>query len=667
MEGTQQRMKHWWTAWGWRHEPAGTTVRTVDNVPVVFQYGQPVPSFDVRADVPGERGYLDLDGRWRFAFDPDGAGTRDGWMSPLFDDSGWQVAEVPLPWDLYDTAGFGSYDGSRYGAGTAFRDGDAWYRVGFHAPGTWSGRFVKICFLAVNYAADVYLNGTFLGEHEGGHTPFAMDASAVIRPGTANLLAMRVYRRPWYRPGVPGPAAISCRTELPHKPVDYWPYAGITRGVFLEATAQVTVSKLVIDARHGRLAVAAVVFNHGTDNAHRRLVLYPGMDTGGAPVSRDLTLGPGEVRVVSAELPIPGAQPWSPAAPTLYRLTARLQASTPAGSADENGRPPAGGAERNRSAPDGLAARYGMRSVEVAGGRLRLNGEPVFLKGLNWHEETPERGRAMRRQDYDEILDVAADLGANFLRNCGYTRHPDFYRAADERGVLVCDETDNFWVECRQQRIQRRYGLSAALVAAMVWNQINHPSVVLWSLHNEAETSDRAIYRGWISQLRAVATGIDPQQRPVTWASATSGDPAFDLADVIGFNEYFGYFYGHDNDLGRILDIVHRQYPGSPILITENGSYADPGRHGSPSEAGTEEWQADKLRRHWRQVAARADRMAGYTYWLLKDYKQRMTYNHQLNGISAMGLITFDGRRRAAYTAFHDCRNPPSSHSRPGQ
>jgi beta-glucuronidase len=639
-------MTQWRPVSARRGEPAGTAVRTVDGFPVVFQYGQPVPSFDVRADVPGERDYLDLDGRWRFAFDPGDVGAGDGWMLGSLDDGRWQVVEVPLPWDLYDTAGFGSYDGSSYGTGTAFRDGYAWYRVGFNAPGTWSGRFVKACFLGVNYAASVYLNGALVAEHEGGHTPFAVDVSAVLRPGARNLLAVRVYRRPWYQQGVTG-AAINCSTELPHKPVDYWPYAGITRGVFLEATAQVTVSKLITSARHGRLTVAAVVFNHGTGPARRRLVLDPGAGTGGAPVSRDLALAPGEVGVVSTDLPIPGARPWSPADPRLYRLTARLQADgTVARGAGETGR-----------AADNLDVRYGMRAVEVAGARLRLNGEPVFLKGLNWHEETPERGRAMRRQDYDQILDIAADLGANLLRSCGYTRHPDFYRAADERGVLVCDETDNFWVESRQQRIQGRYGLSAALVAAMVWNQVNHPSVILWSLHNESETTDRATYRTWISQLRA-ATSIDPQHRPVTWASSTSWDPAFDLADVIGFNEYFGYFYGSDPDLGRTLDAVHRQYPSSPILITENGSYADPGRHGSPAETGTEEWQAEKLRQHWQQVTARAGHLAGYTYWLLKDYKQRMHYNHNLNGISAMGLMTFDGRRRTAYAAFRDSQNP---------
>jgi len=639
----------------------GTAVRTVDGFPVVFQYGQPVPSFDVCTDRPDGREYLDLDECWRFAFDPDDAGTRGGWMSPGFDDGGWPVVAVPLPWDLYDTPGFGAYAGGAYGSGTAFRDGHGWYRTRLWIPGTWSGRFVKICFLAVNYAARVYLNGELVGEHEGGHTAFAMDVSAAIRPAAANVLAVRAYRRPWYRDSPAGPAEVGCDTELPHKPVDYWPYAGITRGLFLEATAQATVSKLVTSAADGRLAAAAVVYQHGIEPARGRLILDPGPGTGGVPVATDLELAPGEVRVVRADLALPEALPWSPADPRLYRLTARLEIDDAAAGGTQD----ASTQHASTLSADSLAVRYGMRSVDIAGGRLRLNGEPIFLKGLNWHEETPARGRSMRREDYAEMLGIAADLGANFLRNCGYTRHPDFYHAADERGMLVCDEPDNFWVQSRQQRIQCRYGLSSALVATMVWNQVNHPSVVLWSLHNESQTSDQPVYRRWISQLRAAATGADPQQRPVTWASATNWDPAFDLADVIGFNEYFGYFYGHDDDLGATIDAVHRTYPASPILITENGSYADPGRHGGAEKTGTQEWQADKLRRHWRQVAARAGYLAGYTYWLLRDYKQRMNYNHRLNGISAMGLMTFDGRPRAAAAAFRDCRIPPSLPSRP--
>src|ERR1700759_4610905 len=117
-------MTHWRPVSAGRREPAGTAIRVVDGVPVVFQYGQPVPSFDVRADVPEARDYLDLDGRWRFAFDPDDAGLGGGWMEAGFDDGRWQVVEVPLPWDLFDTAGFGSYGGRRYGSGTALRRGN---------------------------------------------------------------------------------------------------------------------------------------------------------------------------------------------------------------------------------------------------------------------------------------------------------------------------------------------------------------------------------------------------------------------------------------------------------------------------------------------------------------------------------------------------------------
>ncbi len=147
----------------------------------------------------------------------------------------------------------------------------------------------------------------------------------------------------------------------------------------------------------------------------------------------------------------------------------------------------------------------------------------------------------------------------------------------------------------------------------------------------------------------------------MTWASSSSWDPAFDLADVIGFNEYFGYFYGQDSDLGPVLDAVHSTYPEKPILITENGTWSIYGNHGSADEAGTEEWHAAKFRAHWQQVTdtCRLSYMAGYTFWLLKDYKERMTYNRDLNGISTMGLVTFDTEaRRLVYDEFKQATVP---------
>jgi beta-glucuronidase len=123
----------------------------------------------------------------------------------------------------------------------------------------------------------------------------------------------------------------------------------------------------------------------------------------------------------------------------------------------------------------------------------------------------------------------------------------------------------------------------------------------MWRQQNESEV-DNVTYRTWLADMKAAVKAADPQQRPVTWASNTSWGPAFDLADVVGFNEYFGYFYGRDEDLGPTIDTVAANNPGKPILITENGTWSVTGTHGSPDVEGTEEWQAEKLRTHWTQI-----------------------------------------------------------------
>ena len=110
---------------------------------------------------------------------------------------------MPSPWDLLDTPGFGGYDGSRFGQGTAFADGYAWYRVEVRTPASWAARHVRLAFLAANYRADIWLNGRHLGAHEGGHAPFALPVGDALRPGRPNLLAVRVHRRASYEDYTP--------------------------------------------------------------------------------------------------------------------------------------------------------------------------------------------------------------------------------------------------------------------------------------------------------------------------------------------------------------------------------------------------------------------------------------------------------------------------------
>jgi beta-glucuronidase len=626
-------------------EPSGTHVRDVGGTNVVFQYGTVLPAFDGWRTHEPTRDYLSLDKRWRFRFDLADQGLGEGWQSPHHDDRAWDLIDVPAAWDLLDTPGFGS-ESAPFGKGTAFTDGYAWYRTTVDVPASWRARHVRIAFLAAGYSAEVWVDGTHLGKHEGANSPFALSVEGALRPGARQAIAVRVFRRASYTDYTAStPQPVTDEYEVPYKPVDYWPYAGLTRSAWIEAVPQVTIAKLLVSAANGRLEARAVVENHGAFDFEGRLTLDPGRGSGGRPAVIAARIAARSAGVVRVVLCVPGAPRWSPASP--HTLTARATLTA--------GRHPG-------PRVDTLSTVYGMRELTVGDAQLRLNGNPLFLKGLNWHEETAAHGRAMMPAEYDRELGHITALSANFIRNCVYNRHPYVYDWADAHGVLVMDDIDTMWLNTAQEKLQtERYGLARALALTMAWNQHNHPSVILWGLQNESEIdADGApVYRAWLADLKAAVKAVDLTARPVTWASNTSNDPAFDLADVIGFNEYFGYFYGKDADLGPSLDAVHAKYPDKPILITENGTWSQAGSHGPSTTQGTEEWQAASFTAHWAQVAARSEFVAGFTYWVLKDYKQRAGYNQAYNGISVMGLVTFaEERPKLVYDTFRKAANP---------
>ncbi|MFC9504220.1 glycoside hydrolase family 2 protein [Streptomyces sp. NPDC057002] len=626
-------------------EPSGTHVREVGGTDVVFQYGAVLPAFDGWRTREPTRDYLSLDRRWRFRFDPGNQGLGEGWQSPDLDDRAWGLIDVPSAWDLLDTPGFGS-ETAPFGKGTAFTDGYAWYRTAVDVPGSWRARHVRMAFLAAGYSAEVWLDGVRLGKHEGANSPFALPVSGALRPGRRQTIAVRVFRRASYTDyTATPPQPVTDDHEIPYKPVDYWPYAGLTRSAWIEAVPRVTIAKLLAVGANGRLEARAVVENHGTSAFDGWLTLDPGRESGGRPVEIPARIAARSAGVVRASIRVPHAPRWSPDSPHTLTARATLTAKRPSG-----------------PRVDTLSTVYGVRELTVADAKLRLNGKPLFLKGLNWHEETAAHGRAMTTADYDRELGHITALGADFIRNCVYNRHPYVYDWADEHGVLVMDDIDTMWLNTAQEKLQtERYGLARAQALTMAWNQHNHPSVILWGLQNESEIdADGApVYRAWLADLKAAVKAVDLTARPVTWASSTSNDPAFDLADVIGFNEYFGYFYGKDADLGPTLDAVHAKYPGKPILITENGTWSLAGNHGPGTTEGTEEWQAAGFTAHWTQVVARSEFVAGFTYWVLKDYKQRAGYNQAYNGISVMGLLTFgEERPKLVYEAFRKATGP---------
>lgn len=619
-------------------EPSGTEIRRIDETNVVLAYGAVVPALDGWTRHEPTRDYVSLDRRWRFAHDPESVGEAEGWFRPDFDDADWDEIDVPSCWDLKDNDGWAGYDGADFGKGGSLIDGDGWYRITVRVPPRFRQRYVRLAFLGAFYRADAWVDGTWLGRHEGGHTPFALPVGA-LSPGKPVTIVVRVHRPATYTSYDGSGEAIRDDRGLPSGPVDYWPYAGLTRSVWLEAVPEVTVAKLLL-AAPGEDLVARAVIENRSDTAFRGTVIIdPGPKSRGRPVRVRVDVPAGGVAVAGAQVPIPDAPRWSTDSPTVLRATARLIGS-------------AGG-----PVIDTLSSDYGRRDVSVGADQLLINDRPVFLKGYNWHEETDHSGRSMTRAEYDHELGHALRLGANFLRHAVYQRHPYVYDWADRHGVLQLDEWDTMWISEPQQQIQLEYGLSRALAATTVWHNHNHPSVIMWGLQNEC-TPNTETYRAWLADMKEAVKAVDLSGRPVTWASATSWDEAFDLADVVGFNEYFGYFYGESKDLTPTLEQVHANHPGKPILITENGTWSFWDNHGDPAEVGTEEHHAAYFREHWDQVVAQPY-VAGYAFWVLKDYKQRRNYNMDLNGLSYMGMLRWDGDTpRVVHDAFRDAPTP---------
>ncbi|HHV55516.1 MAG TPA: hypothetical protein GXX55_08740 [Firmicutes bacterium] len=629
-----------------------TSLRRVDGRPVVFQYGLPLPEF---AEA-GERERLELTGSWEFRPDPKGEGDRQRWFDPattvpgpapagsgtLPSSDGWIEVPVPGVWDEYEGGRWATYDGT------------TWFRKTFVTPSGWESpeHRIQLVFLGVADHARVWLNGIPVAEHRGAYFPFAVDVTGRLRaPGETNLLVVRAARRPW--------GTEDLNTLPPGRAYDWWPYGGITAPVYLERYPSLSIRKLRAAAARGRFVADVVVMNQSQRPETIEVFLMPWEAPAGQKVntatrySTTLSIRPNEARVAHFDLPLPDDLPrWSPSRPVLHEARAELYRRR---AGDSNG---AG------ELLDRLAVHYGAVEVAVRGSQLLLNDRPLFLKGVNWHADAPGAGSALTGEQVARDLDLARAAGVNFVRLSHYPRTPAAYHYADTHGLLLLDELPLYWLNWSQMdALLNETGIARAAAAEMVWNNGNHPSILLWSLLNECDTGSRSapVSRPFISALRDVIRELDLAGRPITYASNhLEDDVGWDIVDVIGVNEYFGFFYGTDDQVGPYLDRLHQQYPAKPILVTEYGNWAV---LGTPRE----EIQAEKLRRHWQQFIERAHFVAGAAWWVFIDYRTRHEPDSAIPYVNTMGLLDRERRPKAAYRAYHDLPLPAAPEGPEGQ
>jgi beta-galactosidase/beta-glucuronidase len=478
--------------------------------------------FDSLADLAAGRrsNRLDLAGEWDFAF-VEGLVGFDGHAAAAAGPQGDGRIPVPALWQLHGH-GLPIYLANTYPPAInkrripridQSRNEAGVYGRTFEVPPEWAGRRISVVFEGVKAGLLLYLNGREVGYSQGSFTPAEFDLTELLQPGSNRLTAV-VWR---YTDG----------TYLEDQ--DMWFLSGIFRPVYLLAEPAVSMADVHVrtdlDEATGQGAILAEVLvdNAGglaVDAEVELLLREPGSEvrrpagTVGVRVPAGST-GPGSA-VARLEVPVPGAAPWTAETPNLYEVVALLR--SPAG--EEPARPP----------HQVLRVRTGIRTVRIADGQLLVNGRPIMFHGVNRHDFDPDAGWVVPEARYREDLLAAKRLNINAIRCAHYPNPQVFYDLCDELGVYVIDECDLETHGVRRRNVPGDNPLWTAAVVdrmeRMVLADRNHPSIVMWSLGNEAGLGGPG--GGNFVRMRAAADALDGT-RPYHY----EGDHQPGVSDVV--------------------------------------------------------------------------------------------------------------------------------------
>jgi beta-glucuronidase len=542
----------------------------------------------------GQSGRYLLGGAWLYRADRGNVGIAQGWWRDVAATDGWSPVAVPSSYNAGDlsSASMQGYVG--------------WYRRDLTLPAGAFARYVSaaarhwiIRFESVNYRATVWLNGRQIGTHSGAYLPFEFDLSG-LRAGV-NRLIVRVDDRRSGGDLPPGPSG------------GWWNYGGLQREVYLRAVQRADLEQVQVSPVLPCPTCAATIQEQAlvrNVTATPQTVRLHGF-YGGAPVDfGTATIAPGATWQAQAAVEIPHPRLWSPDHPTLYRATLTL--------ADVLGR-----------RLGGYVTLSGIRSIKVtADGRLALNGRLLDLRGVNVHEQDLIEGAALDPAHLSRLVAWVREVGATLIRS-HYPLNPEIEELADRYGILIWSEIPVYQVNPIYLGQPSWISRALAMLRTNILTNQNHPSVLLWSIANELATPPTAAEAHYISVAAALAHKLDPT-RPVgdaivDWPGVAC-QRAYAPLDVIGDNEYFGWFdagvgASADRDaLGPFLDTLRACYPTKAIMITEFGFEAN--RHGPVEERGTYEFQADAMTYHLGVFASKSW-LSGAIWFPLQDFASK--------------------------------------------
>lgn len=534
----------------------------------------------------GGRARISLNGPWHFTPDLFDEGLRQSWPAyPPTPSSEWDRPRDADLWRAETLAVPSCWTAAR--PEWRYFEGGAWYaRIFDWSPDRAPRLMLRVG--AASYEARVFLNGVFVASHRGGSTPFFAELTLHLREGENRLLIQVDNRR------------RADRVPMHH--FDWFNHGGLFREVDLVPLPEAFIRRLTLALAEGGIE-AKIMLSDARDGIAI-------LDIAGLVASVQIPIAHGSGRMLIAA----GPELWSPERPRLYEVHASF-------------------------GEDRIADRVGFRSVAVRGEDILLNGEPLFLRGACVHEDDVTLGRVTSEEDIRRRFRHAKELGCNFLRLTHYPHHELVAEIADEEGLLLWEEIPVYWAIDFAN--PDTYADAENQLLELIARDANRASVILWGVGNEnADTNARFMF---MSRLAEAARHADPTRLIaaaclINRSTFRIEDRLAACLDVVGLNEYFGWYEPDFTGLERLLA---NSQPGKPVVISETGADALAGHHGRDTELFTEERQAAMLS---RQLAIIRDvpYIRGFCAWLLYDFRSERRQTQFQKGFNRKGLIAED-------------------------
>lgn len=419
---------------------------------------------------------LNLNGTWNFNFVTGMSNRIDDFAASGYDISEWDEIKVPSNMEIqgygipiYTNVGYEFYPAWNFNppyVNDLEKNNIGYYRRDFEIPQEWDNEQVFVHFGSIKSVGFVWVNGHEVGMSKDSKTPQEFDITEYIEPGN-NTIAVEVFR--WS-----DAAYLECQ--------DFWRLSGLPRDVFVYAQPKVRLrdfyAKATLDNTYnnGMFDLDVEMKNHTGQKASRQ-VSFDILDDNGKSVasgSKKIEMAD-SLGTLNFKAAIPNVKAWSAETPNLYTLLLNVE--------DETGK-----------IAEATSVEIGFRTSEIKNGQFMVNGKPVLLKGVNLHEFNQNTGQVVSRDDVILDLERMKQLNVNAIRTSHYPQPDFFYELTDKYGFYVVNEAN---IESHGMGYDRAKGKS--LANNLAWTKAhlfrtrnmferdkNHPSVVIWSLGNEA-------------------------------------------------------------------------------------------------------------------------------------------------------------------------------------